>query len=485
MVKIHSQNVRGMSDYNERRKIFTYFKDKKTDILCLQETHSVLKDEKFWKAEWGGTILFSHGQRNSRGVASLISSSTDCEVVNYTSDEEGRFIVCTIKAQNRYFVLSTVYALNHDSPEFYVSVFQYLSRIPIPEWIVGGDFNLTLDPKMDRKTHVLNPTLKKAALALKELMSVHNLHDVWRSMNPDRRRYSWHGRITLASRIDFFLVSQSLLQSIKKCDIMATPLSDHSAIFLELDFKENIRGKGFWKFNDLLLNDTQYKEKIEQAIDKVISKNRHEGLNPLVSWEMTKLEVVGQTLLFSSEKSKERNAGINDLQTRIDYLENKLDSLVQMDTNEFKETYQNLVNLKHDLDMIFIEKTAKIITGTKAHWYNEGEANSSYFFNLEKQKHFGKCMNRIVLDDGSSVTERGTILKEQKKFFEQVYQSQPQTAFTYVNRNKNKQLTDEERDLLEHELTAQDLHFALIWQLAKLLDQMALLLLFICVFGTN
>lgn len=292
-IRICSQNVRGMSDYNERRKIFTYLKNKKVDVLCLQETHSQQKDEKLWKSEWGGTVLYSHGHSNARGVGIFFNPRTHCELLSSSSDPEGRFVVCTIKCQSRFFVLSSVYGPNHDSPEFFVTVFQHLSRTPFSEWIIGGDFNVVLDAKLDKRTQVSNCILKKATLTLKELMSQHEMCDIWRQLNPDRRRYSWHGRVKFASRIDFFIITQSLAASVQRCEYLATPLSDHSAVLMDLNFKEIKHGKGFWKFNETLLNDKNFKTRIEESIEAVLVKNSVEKLDPILNWEMIKLEVVG------------------------------------------------------------------------------------------------------------------------------------------------------------------------------------------------
>lgn len=92
MVRIFSQNVRGMSDYNKRCKIYNFFKLRKCYILCLQETHSEIKNEKFWKSEWGGEMLFSHGTNNSKGVAICFAKNFECEVIDVYNDLNGRSI---------------------------------------------------------------------------------------------------------------------------------------------------------------------------------------------------------------------------------------------------------------------------------------------------------------------------------------------------------------------------------------------------------
>ena len=68
-VKVLSLNVRGLRNQIKRRAIFTYLKRQKADIYCLQETYSKKLDEKIWPAEWGGKVVFSHGNNTPEGFA--------------------------------------------------------------------------------------------------------------------------------------------------------------------------------------------------------------------------------------------------------------------------------------------------------------------------------------------------------------------------------------------------------------------------------
>ena len=53
----------------ERGEVFSRFlKIKNLFFYFLQETYSDASDESFWKSEWGGDIVFSHGSHHGRGV---------------------------------------------------------------------------------------------------------------------------------------------------------------------------------------------------------------------------------------------------------------------------------------------------------------------------------------------------------------------------------------------------------------------------------
>lgn len=234
VIKIFSQNVNGIRDFVKRRKIFSYFKQKSVDILCLQETHSSPQDEKFWKNEWKGHALFSHGKSNSKGVAIFFRDNLDYQILNVCKDIDGRYIVCHLKINGKEIVLNCIYGPNVDSPEFFVELWTILENSSNPEWIVAGDFNVVLNFQIDVKNSKEHAN-KRAAQVVKEYMSQHDMIDIWRENNPCTKRFSYQRNSNTASRLDYFLVSRSLFAHVKKVEILPSILSDHSALSLNIE----------------------------------------------------------------------------------------------------------------------------------------------------------------------------------------------------------------------------------------------------------
>ena len=71
-------------------------------------------------------------------------------------------------------------------------------------------------------------------------------------------------------KLDFFLITENLLPLLRNCEIDISYKSDHSIILLELQFTVHTHGKGFWKFNNSLLEDIEYVNLINLKINDVI-----------------------------------------------------------------------------------------------------------------------------------------------------------------------------------------------------------------------
>ena len=79
------------------------------------------------------------------------------------------------------------------------------------------------------------------------------------------------------------------LPTIEKCD--------HSPILLQINFlNENDNGKGYWKFNNSLLQNNDFCLKIEQTIESVINENH--GSDDQIRWELIKFEVRSVAIRF-------------------------------------------------------------------------------------------------------------------------------------------------------------------------------------------
>ncbi len=74
----------------------------------------------------------------------------------------------------------------------------------------------------------------------------------------------------------FFLISMDLTGFVYSSSIKPGYSTDHSIISLSLSLNNNPRGRGFWKFNGSLLQDTNYVTLVKKVIDETVVINKRQ-----------------------------------------------------------------------------------------------------------------------------------------------------------------------------------------------------------------
>ena len=112
---------------------------------------------------------------------------------------------------------------------------------------------------------------------------------------------------------------------------------------------------------------------------------------------MIKLKVRESSIFYGKEKAKSRRTDETKQYDTITYLEKKIDGTMSPILKG--ELEQKLIEAKENLEKMYEYKTQGTILRSKTRWYNEGEKNSKYFFNLEK-RHF----KRKVIISGNCIS---------------------------------------------------------------------------------
>ena len=271
-ISIVSLNVRGLGDSSKRRDVFNYLQNKNYSIVCLQDTHFSKNLENIVMAEWGYKVWFSNFRTNSRGVAILFKNNFEFKVYNQYTDTNGNVLLLDIEISNARMTLVSIYGPNDDSPLFYDRLKNSIVKYGNENIIITGDWNLLLDPSLDGKNYknINNPKARQQVL---KMMTELKLYDVWREENGDDKVFTWRRRINKEriqmGRLDFFLISESLLSFVREEKIVHGYRSDHSAVSLSLLFNKTPRGKTFWKFNNSFLKNQDYIQEIKNTIRKI------------------------------------------------------------------------------------------------------------------------------------------------------------------------------------------------------------------------
>lgn len=270
-LSVVSLNTRGLRENVKRKALFLFAKQFKTDFVFFQETHSVGNDAKFWRSQWNNDLWFAHGSERSAGVATLKNTFSG-NVLEVFSDHFGHFLCLLLSWNNSVFILVNIYGynLNTENTKLFESleerILLWFRKHPQAFLLIGGDFNITINDLVDRWPPK-QPC--SSSVTLKTFMQKYNLIDAWRELYPNKCSYTWSNKNgTRQSRIDFFLVSRSILIENMSVNIIITPLTDHKAISINIrssSFLTPCR-TSFWKMNISHLRHEAVKSELTKLI---------------------------------------------------------------------------------------------------------------------------------------------------------------------------------------------------------------------------
>lgn len=420
----------------------------------LQETHSVVQDEKLWSMEWGGDIWFAHGSTQSRGVAVLVKKNIPVSVENIKADLDGRLLIMDVKIGEIKLILSNFYGPNEDDDSFFVQAFEKIEERDNPNMIMGGDFNTALNPKLDSNCNTDNH--KKKREVIRNYLELREMVDIWRTHNPEKYQYTWkRDRLALnSSRIDYFFISESLCTRVLKTDIVPGYKSDHWRLEIQLNMESQPRGKGFWKLNTSYLYDKQFLEELNEKIDTYLWEVKAD-ITPSQNWELLKLEVTSFCTEFSCRKAKAKNRLIDKLEHRLKILDEKL--AVSSDHNEKLQIADKIRQTENFLINEHEEITEKKREFYRLKWHNLGERNNKYFFNMAKARYNAKVITKLKTPEGLTVEEPKEILRTQFQFYKKLFTEENlERPFPYTN-DTGPKLSSEEKEELDQPLDISEL----------------------------
>lgn len=193
-VHILSWNVKGLNHPIKRKKVLSHLKYLKKEIAFLKETHICSSDNERLLSGWKGQHFHSSFQAKARGVSILIGQNISLEPHSVTSDKFGRYITVSGKLFNTLVVFMNVYAPNSDDAGFFKRLFSLLPDLNKYTLILGGDLNCWLNPVLDRSSDNIGTTSKSASF-IQAFLSDYGICDVWRTLHPKDRVYSFFSHV--------------------------------------------------------------------------------------------------------------------------------------------------------------------------------------------------------------------------------------------------------------------------------------------------
>jgi len=423
-IKLLSLNVRGINGESKRQSIYQYVKSKKVDICFLQETYSSRDTENVWQEEWEGKIMFCHGTSHSRGVMMLFRKGLDITIKESCIDPSGRYIFVKAIMQSCHIQLMNIYAPTkcNEQVTFFKNVSNLLANYnsPSEHLILGGDFNLLMNPDIDRKGGSFSKTTyyDNALKEIEGLIERNNLCDIWRNRYPKLRRYTWRrANPKIHSRLDLWLVSVICQDYCKEVDIIPSIRSDHSAIVLSLEGINAVKGKGYWKLNQSYLEEAEYIKGISDNIsiwntEACVLKDKRSV------WEYIKYKIREFSIRYGKQKSQKMKGMEVRYEEKLKHLEEELDK--EANENRYNVICEQIKEVEANLKEIDDYKTQGLILRSRSQWYEKGEKSNSYFLGLASRNKVQTTMNKLSVNN-EDIVDPQQILQAQADFYSDLY----------------------------------------------------------------
>ena len=464
-----SYNIRGLSDMTKLTKIKDRFlypekKSDTPDLYTFQEIHSSPELMKFWKLYLPGKITASYGSTKSGGVLLGVHPASSINLISSVEDIQGSYVIAECSQHGEFFTVVSVYFKPQTTKS---ELTQLLSEIADKVQAYGhnrviwmGDFNIVLNPQQDSSTGSRAENKREILLPF---LDSHELTDIWRSMHPFESRFTvrTHGRQFFMSRIDFMLVSPALLTGVVSTDIGSAYCSDHSPIWTDIIISKHSKGKGYWKFPDFLLTDSQFEKEMQASVTQLMADNA--GTNPGLLWDTAKSGVRGFTREYLSRVKKDRQKKVVNLESDIERASKLRDSL---SADPYRAAFyaDRVKNLQARLDSVYHELNAEKLKWHKAQNYYESNRCTKYYFKQPGAKNDAiKC---VYNSEGNLVHDSKQVLHECRKYYDNLY-SQPPRAVNESLREKflaripRDALTQKGYDILAREISLDELYQAL------------------------
>ena len=254
-MKITTWNINGLRAWLKKETPWDWVKSFAPDVLCMQEIKArpdQLTEEQHATFE-GYTPVWNPAERAGySGVLTLHKNPNVESILGFgieKFDIEGRVI--QTKFEN--FRLFNIYFPNGSRDhsrvpyklEFYAELLDYCDELHAKgeNIIICGDVN-TAHEEIDLKNHKTNHKTTGFLPEEREWVTKylnHSFVDAFRALYPEKEQYSWWSYMGKARannvgwRIDYFLVSEGLMDKVKDVTIHDQVLgSDHCPVSIEL-----------------------------------------------------------------------------------------------------------------------------------------------------------------------------------------------------------------------------------------------------------
>eukprot|EP00253_Pinus_taeda_P023436 PITA_23436 len=264
-MKVFSWNVRGLNGQTKQRLLKRNVQHEKPDLILVQESKCANNIIQIVNRKVGRRL--ENMSIDSQGWEGGLVTWWNPHVLKILSSEASRHLLaleCQVIGNSDIYLCINVYGPQklEEKLKSIKSVMKLKQRYPIAKVIIRGDFNM-ITLLSEKKGGIRK--LNKDSEAFVEFIMLARLVDI----QPRSGAYTWNnrrgGERQIASRLDRFLVSESLLLEgvIVYSDILPCGGSDHWPISLTATIQGTPRNKSF-RFEKFWLEHSDFIQLVEK-----------------------------------------------------------------------------------------------------------------------------------------------------------------------------------------------------------------------------
>ena len=415
-LKIGSLNINGGRDRQKRALISEVATQKRVDVLFLQETHTNPADQTDWGLWWDGSCTFSHGTNLSAGVAVLLRKNVHVTVLSSTEVVKGRLLIVRAEIEGSVVCFVNIYAPNQgtDRVVFFTLLKNEVRKYHQDQFIIGGDFNCTLDFTVDRTSEEPHP---QSSQSLHSIITHLDLLDTWRVKHPQTRQYTWvrvgNGRVS-AARLDRIYISKSLSSRLVHSNISPVGFTDHHFVSIDLILSPGERVKSYWSFNNRLLQDRIFCQSFERFWQQWKTR-KADFVSLKLWWEVGKAQIRVFCQQYTSHSTANIKAAVQELEVSIRNIEEGLHRHSDPTTGHL------LQEKRLELSLFLQERVKGALVRSRFLQLKDMDGPSSFFFNLERSVAQRKQMTCLKLPGGRVTTSPGEMRTHAVSFYADLF----------------------------------------------------------------
>ena len=395
-VKITSLNVKGLNVPEKRKMLLNDLRRSGTDVAYVQETHFKAGRLPLLQNRFFPCVYHAPNQQaKSKGVSILISNRVPWCLVDKRVDPNGRFIFLKGSIGNIKVTLATIYVPNKQQDQFVKKILSELRDFIEGRLILGGDFNIPLDPRIDTSsgTSAVPCRVRRSILQKMHEMQV---VDAWRTLHTKERDYTFFSNPhQVYSRIDMFLIPHYLISDVTEIIIGNITWSDHAPVSLCLSLSNlATQRKGCWRLNESLLQNPEVRDDVSKEMIAYFQINDIPESDPGMIWEAHKAVIRGILIKHGAILKKKREKQTKELLDEIQTLETQHKKI------QTASVGRELGHLRRQLSEILRFKAKALIQRGKQIDYEIGDKCGRLLAGKIKEKNRSTYISQIKDKEG-------------------------------------------------------------------------------------